>query len=648
MKRPTLISLSLFAVISFSAIVSVANLPSGFRFFTNIIADDNPTTITLDNEHKPVIDGENASFEWNQYTTLTYKNVTAYDDGHIELLPGGSILKDNESEDNVSNGLQSITATFAGDLRIQTSYQEGGIDYVYTLTSGAEKQIEGNYFKILTYDGAKIDNLELSFGCVSSAFVDGGNEYKEQLDSFVIVNPVAGGTETMSINSFNFTFEGDGLTANVVDVDEHPELYIMMEEGKSKTISSSNTLDFSNLDQYNQVVVTGGGELEFEVASGDGLVCNDFVVEYGTTLKLSRTETSGTGIKPLKTLRIYGNLEITKYNHGIGLNTSNTSIEANIEKSGLLSVYDCGSGCTAWNKASSTNTTTVNIKGTAEIKNVTNGFKNSGAADIFTVNITGKVTINCTDDGVSAANSFNLHFKDSSKTTIITTGTDKAGINMVDGYEKLTFVDSSTVTITSNNGYGIVTNAHSEFRDHSTVNINAKIGLYHSNGNNVYFRDYSTVNIQSTTGNGIFGCRRICVFNGTLQEATVNHASLSVKSSGNDMIHMQDGKNVGLYFHTLGKVNIEYTGGGISKTGIHFGDNVTSTSIYSVKCADFTFKNLSNCWGKWKNITVTVTYEYDGNFNKIKAINCNNIYNSGNGNSTAFGSFDGNVERITE
>lgn len=653
MKKPMLISLSLLTAASFSAALVSATTSTNFLFSK---ADGNSTKITLNNSRKPDIVGKNASLLWNQSTTLAYKNVTAYDGGHVELLPGGSIVKDNAlKKDNVSNGLLSITATFEGDLKVQTSYKEGEIDYVYTLESGVEEPIAGNYFKILTYDGAKIDNLELSFGCVPSAFVDDGNKYKDQLDEYKIVNPNGTGNDAfMSINAFNSNYKSLGVSANVVDVDgEHCELYIITEENRlTKFENCLATLDFSSssLTGYEKVVVTGGGELAFIVQNGDGMKCNDFVVEYGTTLKLSRSATGGSGVSPWENLDIYGKLDISNFNHGIALNQSGsgTSISVDIKKSGLLSIHDCAtSGFTAWNKASSTETTTVNIEGTTEINGPKNGFKNSGSADIFTVNIIGNLTINCSENGINGENKFPLNFKDQSVTTITTDGEDKSGIYMANGCP--TFGEYSTINIKSNNGYGIyIKDSHSTFIDHTTVNITAKFGIYHNNGLRVTFKNYSTVNINCTK-TGIKGAQRILFYDDGDENKTVNHASLSVKSSGGNPIEMQSENHTHFIFYTLGSINIENTSGTRSYTGIHFGDKVTSTCEFKIKCANLTFKNLSNCWGKWMTCNVTTEYVHDENgFNKIKLINCGNIYNSGYSNSTQFSKFTENtVDRET-
>ena len=159
MKRPTLISLSLLAVISFSAALVSTTMSTNFIFSK---ADEKTTTITLNASNKPTINGDSGLLEYNEFATFTYTRASEYEGGHVILESGGTLEKVQESND-----LKSITVSFAGSLQIECDWEKPFSDehIVGNLVTGEPFSIVGNYWKITALDITSIDSISLTFGC---------------------------------------------------------------------------------------------------------------------------------------------------------------------------------------------------------------------------------------------------------------------------------------------------------------------------------------------------------------------------------------------------------------------------------------------------------------------------------------------------
>lgn len=142
--------------------VSAMLLVQNTNFASIADAETKSTTIVLDASKAPTTSltyVESVDYTQIQYSTFTYKKVKASDGNLCTLDAGGSITR------NLSEGLISLNVTFTGSLVVNTSFDEGGKQTTYKLTSGQTTTLCGNYFTIVANSETTINQLTLSFGC---------------------------------------------------------------------------------------------------------------------------------------------------------------------------------------------------------------------------------------------------------------------------------------------------------------------------------------------------------------------------------------------------------------------------------------------------------------------------------------------------
>ena len=142
--------------------VSAMLLVQNTNFASIADAETKSTTIVLDASKAPTTSStyvESVDYTAILYSTFTYKGVKASDGNLCTLREGGSITR------NLSEGLISLNVTFTGSLVVNTSFEEGGKQTTYVLTSGQTTTLCGNYFTIVANSETTINQLTLSFGC---------------------------------------------------------------------------------------------------------------------------------------------------------------------------------------------------------------------------------------------------------------------------------------------------------------------------------------------------------------------------------------------------------------------------------------------------------------------------------------------------
>ena len=94
------------------------------------------------------------------YNKYTFTNVKAADNMLCTLNAGGTIVKEQEAL-----GLDYVNVTFTGSLTLETSFTEQGAKTTYTLTSGQQTEICGNYVSFAASEETTIESITLVYAC---------------------------------------------------------------------------------------------------------------------------------------------------------------------------------------------------------------------------------------------------------------------------------------------------------------------------------------------------------------------------------------------------------------------------------------------------------------------------------------------------
>ena len=168
MKKKLIIGISIFSATLLAAGVLTSQLfdNNGQGLFAR--ATDTDTTIVL-NAEKPFTK-PNQTVKYNDYASFTVKNAKPEEDYFCKLEVGGYIEKKEQCY-----GLTSVTTVFdSGVVYLQTKVNStyDGWTTFRAITSGTLVTIYGNYFRLYSPTGARVESVTMKFGCVASREVD--------------------------------------------------------------------------------------------------------------------------------------------------------------------------------------------------------------------------------------------------------------------------------------------------------------------------------------------------------------------------------------------------------------------------------------------------------------------------------------------
>lgn len=160
-KLPFTIVSSMMLLISIS---SVSLMSSGTLSFLKAAGDLLDITLSEDNAptNSTTYVDEITTHPINEYASLTYKNVRAFEGYHCDIREDGYIEKDE------ARGLTSILATFEGVLRLDVGEEAGNYTNQYYLTSGETQSLCGNYFRLTAETQTLLDSVTLKYECDST------------------------------------------------------------------------------------------------------------------------------------------------------------------------------------------------------------------------------------------------------------------------------------------------------------------------------------------------------------------------------------------------------------------------------------------------------------------------------------------------
>ncbi len=148
-----------------TVLVASAAIRAGGGITPTVFADGEQkslTSITLDRNNAPTITDGSGTLQYNQYASFAYTEASALANGHVALGAGGTIVKNEES-----NELTSFTVNFTGGLTLTTGYENSDdVCYSYVLESGTPQTVHGNYFKLKADEETNITSIQINFGCL--------------------------------------------------------------------------------------------------------------------------------------------------------------------------------------------------------------------------------------------------------------------------------------------------------------------------------------------------------------------------------------------------------------------------------------------------------------------------------------------------
>lgn len=97
------------------------------------------------------------------HSQYTYTKVKAAEDKLCTLDAGGAITKVEEAL-----GLECVNVTFEGSLNVETRFEEAGEVTTYSVTSGVQLTLCGNYISLVALSETTIEEITLVYACSHS------------------------------------------------------------------------------------------------------------------------------------------------------------------------------------------------------------------------------------------------------------------------------------------------------------------------------------------------------------------------------------------------------------------------------------------------------------------------------------------------
>lgn len=651
------------------------------------------TSITLDRNNAPTITDGSGTLQYNQYASFAYTEASALANGHVTLGAGGTIVKNEES-----NELTSFTVNFTGGLTLTTGYENSDdVCYSYVLENGTPQTVHGNYFKLKADEETNITSIQINFGCLeeeteSHTWSDEWTHdadyhwHADEDEHCVKVDSKAAHVEEdipMVAPTKESTGSYNGKKCSVCDRVLVEPTVLPILSATDYDISYRTAMINSEVRDSETYTLKTDSSISFDVGYGD-TVYTEYIHAGSSYYSLNRwnelfPNARATAADGVLTITLDGDTTVTSEARGnldgkLDLMLYDSVVVAG---SGELAVEyaEAIDGIEAWNLEIQENAI-VNLTGYDETSKT--GLKVYGTLQIdgiVNVRQYGNAVGFNTDDagGLSSGRTFNLTIGSTGQLTI-----DEAvnGINVWNkptGGASINVNGTLTMTDISGEGIKLAPIVPINFNADSTTSINAvKAGIHYyadsdqniitltgnaavtmtiSTGSGIlfasqgkmYLRDSSSLEITANSS-GIYGFNVLFVCQGGNDDHTKNTASLKIHAAGdgngsspigNDG-RTKDGNPIQgraghtyFLFDTTGEILIEKTGAQ-GKTGIHLGGSAGSKAYFQVFASNMTIKKCSNAIGCWVNRTWTVNYDYESTgCGKVNIINCTNIY-SGN------------------
>lgn len=158
--------LTLLGFVAFCATVISGAAINFDGYFVNANQDpESVYTEVLDKADAPTdsttyVDSIIAGGTRSQYT---YTKVKAAEDKLCTLDAGGAITKVEEAL-----GLECVNVTFEGSLNVETRFEEAGEVTTYSVTSGVQLTLCGNYISLVALSETTIEEITLVYACSHS------------------------------------------------------------------------------------------------------------------------------------------------------------------------------------------------------------------------------------------------------------------------------------------------------------------------------------------------------------------------------------------------------------------------------------------------------------------------------------------------
>ena len=156
-------ALAIIGLVAFTGL-----LASGTHASLSLFADtlDHPDYVEfLDNADAPTtsttyVDNATSGTTFSEYA---FTNVKAAEDALCTLATGGTITKSE-----AALGLKFVNVAFEGSLKVKTTFEEAGEVTTYTLTSGVNLNLCGNYISFEALEETTITSISLTYACTHS------------------------------------------------------------------------------------------------------------------------------------------------------------------------------------------------------------------------------------------------------------------------------------------------------------------------------------------------------------------------------------------------------------------------------------------------------------------------------------------------
>lgn len=152
----------------FGALATIV-LSSSNTFLLAYATRNADTVWTLDANDSPTneVKVDYVEKTYRSYTTYGFNNVGYLNNGLCVLYEGGKIQKVNDN--GATYGLASISVTFSGSLQVVSMYEKTDATYfTYTLESGVNEIIVGNYFYLEALEDTRINSFTVNYACVGA------------------------------------------------------------------------------------------------------------------------------------------------------------------------------------------------------------------------------------------------------------------------------------------------------------------------------------------------------------------------------------------------------------------------------------------------------------------------------------------------
>ena len=151
-----------FAALTFTVAASAFN-NTGFGLLTNATNEASADYVeTLDKNDAPTTSTAyvETATTGGLYNRYTFTDVKATDNMLCTLDAGGTITKEQAALD-----LEYVHVVFQGSLTLETSFTEEGAKTTYTLTSGEQTNLCGNYVSFTALEETTIESITLVYVC---------------------------------------------------------------------------------------------------------------------------------------------------------------------------------------------------------------------------------------------------------------------------------------------------------------------------------------------------------------------------------------------------------------------------------------------------------------------------------------------------